>query len=120
MAEIIEPISQAEANALLHGAHYLGRIRNADYVLSTPDRSAIAIYRPPVAQSFTKALSRPLELTRLWRTPGRTAPLSSFLAVMSGWRTRRRPLSEMLGVPTIKHENGMPVVRGDGGDFYSA
>jgi len=26
----------------------------------------------------------------------------------------------MLGVPTIKHENGMPVVRGDGGDFYSA
>jgi hypothetical protein len=68
---LIEPISLPEVNRLLTGAHYLGRVRNNfDFALATPERDALAVFRAPTAASFTRALQRPLEISRLWAAPG--------------------------------------------------
>jgi hypothetical protein len=96
MTMIIEQIALAEANALLTSApkHYLGRVRNAEYCLSTPERDALAVYRPPVAPAFTKALGRPLEISRLWRSPSFSGAVSSYNSSGKPWPAKQ--LSEFV------------------------
>jgi hypothetical protein len=85
--ELVERITMQEANARLDlgdlglEQHYLGPSRyRGDFALSNVARSAIAIFRPPIAASFNRALVKPLELSRLLATIDRAEPLSAFLS----------------------------------------
>jgi hypothetical protein len=83
-------ITLADANAMLEGKHYLGSMNgwHVDYCLATPARDALAMFKAPVATSFTAALTRPLELTRLWRADDCPFPASQFLAATLKWIKR--------------------------------
>jgi hypothetical protein len=76
----LDVISSIEASALINGKHYLGPTEyQPTFCFATEERDAVAIYSPPVASHFKRALSKPLELIRLWQyNPDR--PLSQFLA----------------------------------------
>lgn len=74
-------IDWSEADAMLHGNHYLGAAGYRPvFCLTTPTRDALALFGPPVASHFKMRLERPLELTRLWRADDCPFPLSQFLA----------------------------------------
>jgi hypothetical protein len=105
----IEPIPLADANAILANGHYLGPVQNADFCLSIADRSAVAVFRAPTSPSWGRAVTRPLELSRLYRTPsfagephvdrkGRTRPPAGSYRnsspVRSAGSGKRRPKSQ--------------------------
>jgi len=98
---LIESITLPDANRLITGAdapgsaHYLGRIRNNfDYALTTPTRDALVVFRAPTAASFTRALERPLEISRLWAAPGYSgAPV---IRDRKGFKRPGRSLSEFI------------------------
>jgi hypothetical protein len=98
MRETIERITMQEANARLDlgdlglEQHYLGPSRyRGDFALSNAARSAIAVFRPPIAASFNRALASPLELSRLLGTIDRPAQLSGFVSAALKWIKRDRP-----------------------------
>ncbi len=76
----LDEITVAEADALLDGRHYLGRVGYPPrHCIATPDRSAVAVFGYPNAASFKVALNDPLELVRLWRTDGAAVRTDHFL-----------------------------------------
>jgi hypothetical protein len=88
----IVPIDWASANELLDGNHYLGAAGyQPTYCVTTPTRDALALFAPPVASHFKKALPSPLELTRLWRTDDCPFPLSQFLSRAIRWIKKEAP-----------------------------
>lgn len=88
----IVPIDWASADAMLDGNHYLGRAGyQPTFCLTTPTRDALALFAPPVASHFKKALAAPLELTRLWRTHDCPFPLSQFLSRSLRWIKKAAP-----------------------------
>jgi hypothetical protein len=96
--DVIEPITLREANARMDlgdlglEQHYLGPSHwHGAIVLSNARRDAIAIYRPPIAASFGRALTSPLELSRLLGTIDRIAPLSAFVAASLRWIKKNHP-----------------------------
>lgn len=132
---IIEPISLPDVNRLLTGAHYLGRVRNNfDYALSTPERDALAVYRAPTAASFTRALERPLELSRLWAVPGYAGEpiidrkgfkragrsLSQFLAASLTWVRHAAPEVDLVISYADQSERNSATHRFQYGGVYRA
>ena len=136
----IEPITLVEANAILTQSgracgHYLGRIHNCDYALATSERDAVAVFRAPTASAWTKALKRPLELSRLYRLPsfsgepitdhkGRTWParqLSEFVAASLRWIKSEAPEVEIvLAYSDESVKNSAIPVREHDGTIYRA
>jgi len=88
----IDRIDVREANALLHGNHYLGRVRfTPTHCLTTPERDAVAVYGPPVAAAFKVSTPGALELLRLWQRDDHPRPLSAFLSATLRWLRKTDP-----------------------------
>jgi hypothetical protein len=99
--EAVERISMKGANALLDlgdlglEQHYLGPSRyRGDLALSNERRNAVAVFRPPIAASFNRALPGCLELSRLQGAGFGDRPektLSVFLSACVRWLRRFKP-----------------------------
>jgi hypothetical protein len=77
----LDIITAKEAGVLIKGRHYLGATEyQPTFCFATPERDAVAIYSPPVAQHFKVKLSKPLELVRLWQADEQTRRVGKFLA----------------------------------------
>lgn len=92
-------ISVKEANAILDGKHYLGKIEVgalARFCIATQTRDAVAVFSRPVASHLNAkaGLRHPLELARLWQSGKATMPLSHFLAQCLRWLPTLAPKSD--------------------------
>jgi hypothetical protein len=82
----IERIEWKEADSILERGHYLGAVEYTPvYCFATPKRDAVAVFSPPVASHFKRALAEPLELARLWRADDSDFATSRFLAACLRW-----------------------------------
>lgn len=77
----LDKISVKDANAIIHGKHYLGRvIYQPMFCFATPERDAVAVYSSPVSHHFKRKLSKPLELVRLWQSDAQSRKVGAVLA----------------------------------------
>ena len=106
----IDIIPIAEANALIHGRHYLGaKTSFASICFATRERDAVAIFAPPVAATINRNI---LELARLWQSDDTSRPLSQFVGRVL--RTLKRVAPRVVGViayadPAQNHRGGIYV-----------
>ena len=83
----LDKITPEEASSLIDG-----RVEyRPTFCIATPERTAVAIFAPPIAQHFKVKLPGALELTRLWQANGEFRPLSAFVGAALRWLHKLAP-----------------------------